>query len=264
MSLKTFVSEQSSTIDFNILESNNMEQRKYIQAYDLSCSFNPSNISDPFSNVFINIQQNHQEFDEHWISGPNFIRENKLIFLQSEDRYFDGSNEFRFFDMSSFRNGSQKIQKIYFDDSSFKVELIKEPKRSYKQYLTYRELDGKFFIRTYDFDIANSQGEYGNVHFELPMRKLNNDNVYIFGQLSNWILDDRYIMEYDSLSKSYKKELILKQGYYNYLFVTKNSTRAIEGAHYDTNNEYIIKVYYRDPLELYDRLLSYQVFKINT
>jgi hypothetical protein len=100
------------------------------------------------------------------------------------------------------------------------------------------------------------------------MRKLNNEDVYIFGQLSNWNIDDSYIMEYDSLSKSYKKELFLKQGYYNYLYLTKSpnktSTRTIEGAHYDTNNEYIIKVYYRDPLELYDRLLSYQVFKINT
>ena len=268
MTLKTYVSEQASTINFNILESNNMEQRKYIQAYDLNCTFNQSNITDPYSNIFINIQQNHQEFDEHWINGPNFIRENKLIFLPNEDRFFDGSNEFRFFDMSSFRNGSQKIQKVYYDDSCYKVKLIKEPKRSYKQYMTYRELDGKFFIRTYDFDIANSQGEYGYVYFELPMRKLENEDIYIFGQLSNWIIDDRYIMEYDSLSKSYKKELFLKQGYYNYLYVTKNSyktsTRTIEGAHYETNNEYIIKVYYRDPLELYDRLLSYQVFKINT
>ena len=65
MTLKIFVSEQSSTINFRITESNNMEQRKYLQSYNFDCTFDPSNIEDPYSNIFINIQQNHQEFDEH-------------------------------------------------------------------------------------------------------------------------------------------------------------------------------------------------------
>ena len=28
---------------------------------------NPNNIMDPFSNIYINIQQNHQDFDQQWI-----------------------------------------------------------------------------------------------------------------------------------------------------------------------------------------------------
>ena len=57
---------------------------------------------DPFSNIYINIQQNHQDFDQQWISGPSFIKENKLVFLPSDSQTFNGGNEFRFFDMSSF------------------------------------------------------------------------------------------------------------------------------------------------------------------
>ncbi|MFL2585379.1 MAG: type IX secretion system plug protein domain-containing protein [Parvicellaceae bacterium] len=265
MTLKIFVSEQSSTVNFNLIESNNMEQRKYLQSYNLECTFEPNNIEDPYSNIFINIQQNHQEFDEHWKSGPNFIRENKLIFLENEEDYFNGSNEFRFFDISSFRNGSQKVLKTYFEDSSYKVILKKEPKRSYKQYLEYKDLDGKYFIRTYDFDQASFQAEYGEVYFELPMRKINNEKIYVFGQLSNWQVDERFQMKYDTISNSYKLQTLLKQGYYNYLYVTNNSrttsSRTLEGAHFETNNEYLIKVYYRDPLELFDRILSYQIFK---
>lgn len=268
VTIKLFISEQSSTVDFNLLKSNNMEQRKYLQAYEVECTFNPQEINDPYSNIFLNVQQNHQEFDEHWISGPNFIKENKLVFLYDEDRFFDGSNEFRFFDISTFRNGSLNIEKIFFEDNKYHVKLKKDIKRSYRQYLEYKDLDGKFFTRTYDNDIVSSQGEYGFVKFELPIRELRESKVYIFGQLSNWTLDDKFLMPFDTVTNSYKKTLLLKQGYYNYLYVTetkeKISTRILEGAHFDANNEYIIKVYYQDPLELYDRLLTYQVFKINT
>tara|TARA_B100001287_G_scaffold31604_1_gene22595 strand:+ start:6175 stop:7536 length:1362 start_codon:yes stop_codon:yes gene_type:complete len=268
MTLKLFVSEQVSTIDFNLLKSNNMEQRKYIQNYEVNCTYNPQNINDPYTNIFINIQQNHQEFDEHWLSGPNFIRENKLVFLTDEDLFFDGSNEFRFFEMSTFRHGSQNIKKIFLDENVYKIVLEKDTRRSYKQYLEYKDLDGRYFTRTYDNDNVNSQGEYGVVNFELPIRYKINEGIYIFGELSNWSINESFKMKYDTISKSYKNSIILKQGYYNYLYVTKDhekiSTRQLEGAHFETNNEYIIKVYYRDPLELYDRLLGYQVFKINS
>lgn len=268
MTIKLYVSEQTSTIKFDLLKSNDMEQRRYIQAYEVNCTYNPQQINDPYSNIYLNIQQNHQQFDEHWISGPNFIRENNLVFNSDEDRFFNGSNEFRFFEMSTFRHGSQNIKKIFFEDDAYKVILKKDQKRSYKQYLEYKDLDGRYFTRTYDNDEVNSQGEYGEVNFELTIREKMDEKVYIFGELTSWTIDEKFLMKYDSISKSYKKSMLLKQGYYNYLYVTADdgqvSTRKLEGAHFDANNEYIVKVYYRDPLELYDRLLGYQVFKIIT
>ena len=124
--LKFYVSEQISSINFLVDRSRNIEQSKYLQAFELECTYNSSDIVDPYENISINIQQNHQEFDQYWLSGPNFIKENKLVFLPSEDRIFNGGNEFRFFDMSSFRNGSQRIENIIFNDSIFKVNLKKD------------------------------------------------------------------------------------------------------------------------------------------
>ena len=265
--IKFFVSEQISNLKFKIDESSNVEQSKYLQSYELECSYNPNNIMDPFSNIYINIQQNHQDFDQQWISGPSFIKENKLVFLPSDSQTFNGGNEFRFFDMSSFRIGSQKIDKIYFNDTTFQILLKEDEKRSFKQYLQYNEMNGRFFIRTYDNDQADFQSEYGWVLFRLPMRKLVNDSIYIYGQISNWAIDDRFLMKYDSLSKSYFNKSILKQGYYNYIYVVKNSqgisTRKIEGSHFETSNEYVVKIYYEDPLNLYDRILCYNLVKSN-
>ena len=265
--IKFFVSEQSSNVNFNIDESSDVEQSKYLQSYEIECTYNSSNTIDPFSNIYINIEQNHQTFNQQWISGPNFIKENKLVFLPDEDQTFNGGNEFRFFDISSFRNGSQFVEKIYFEDTSYKIILKIDQKRSYRQYLEYKDMNGRFFIRTYDNDEADFQSEYGWVEFKLNMRKELSDSIFIYGQLSNWKLDDSFLMKYDSTSKTYFNQLLLKQGYYNYIYLTKNSefisTRKIEGAHFQTNNEYIIKVYYRDPLEMYDRIMCYKNIKNN-
>ena len=265
--IKFFVSEQSSDVNFNIEESSDVEQSKYLQSYEIECTYNSSNTIDPFSNIYINIEQNHQTFNQQWISGPNFIKENKLVFLPNQDQTFNGGNEFRFFDISSFRNGSQFVEKTYFEDTSYKIILKIDQKRSYRQYLEYKDMNGRFFIRTYDNDEADFQSEYGWVEFKLNMRKELSDSIFIYGQLSNWKLDDSFLMKYDSTSKTYFNQLLLKQGYYNYIYVTKNSefisTRKIEGAHFQTNNEYVIKVYYRDPLEMYDRIMCYKNIKNN-
>ena len=265
--LKFFVSEQISTINFLIDKSRDVEQSKYLQAFELECTYNSSDIVDPYENISINIQQNHQEFDQYWLSGPNFIKENKLVFLPSEDQTFNGGNEFRFFDMSSFRNGSQRIENINFNDTIFNINLKKDVRRSYKQYLQYKDMNGRFFIRTYDFDDANSQSEYGMVNFRLPMKQNNNDSIYLFGQLTNWAIDNNFLMTYDSINNFYQNSSLLKQGYYNYIYVVKRSngisTRKIEGAHFESNNEYILKMYYSDPLNLCDRILSYKVVKSN-
>ena len=265
--IKFFVSEQSSNVNFNIDESSDVEQSKYLQSYEIECTYNSSNTIDPFSNIYINIEQNHQIFNQQWISGPNFIKENKLVFLPNQDQTFNGGNEFRFFDISSFRNGSQFVEKTYFEDTSYKIILKIDQKRSYRQYLEYKDMNGRFFIRTYDNDEADFQSEYGWVEFKLNMRKELSDSIFIYGQLSNWKLDDSFLMKYDSTSKTYSNQLLLKQGYYNYIYVTKNSefisTRKIEGAHFQTNNEYVIKVYYRDPLEMYDRIMCYKNIKNN-
>ena len=50
--IKFFVSEQSSNVNFNIDESSDVEQSKYLQSYELECTYNSSNTIDPFSNIY--------------------------------------------------------------------------------------------------------------------------------------------------------------------------------------------------------------------
>jgi hypothetical protein len=69
-------------------------------------------------------------------------------------------------------------------------------------------------------------------------------------------------MQYDTETKRYTKTLYLKQGYYeyNYAFLEDQKKEAefvvVEGTHQETENDYSILVYYRQPGENYDRLIA--------
>ena len=265
--LRFYVSEETAKASLNITRTADIDQRNYMQAVELHCNYNYNSIVDPFQNLIINIQQNHQEFDELWLFEPNFVRDDKITFLMNEDRVFNGGNEFRFFDMSNLTTGGQNTSSVFLDENGYQVKLRPEIKRTYRQYLEYKDFNGKFVIQSHQSDLVNTQAEYATVLFELPMKKIKGD-IYLFGQFTNWGVHDEFLMKYDSVAEKYYNKVNLKQGYYNYIFVNKNgekiNARKIEGSHFDANNEYIIKVYYRDPLGLYDRLLHYQVYDKNT
>ena len=78
-------------------------------------------------------------------------------------------------------------------------------------------------------------------------------------------------MTYNRSSQAYEATMLLKQGYYNYnyLFVADGDTRGnsgpTDGNFYETENEYIILVYYRPNGGRYEKLVGYRCmnFKIN-
>ena len=74
-------------------------------------------------------------------------------------------------------------------------------------------------------------------------------------------------MTYDQTALEYTAELYLKQGLYNYVYVSvkdgvmEPDLTSFEGSHYETENDYTILIYHR-PLGLdYDRLIAVEEIK---
>jgi hypothetical protein len=67
-------------------------------------------------------------------------------------------------------------------------------------------------------------------------------------------------MTWNTARGCYEASLLLKQGWYNYeyLFIPSEGTEpegfAFEGSHWETENDYVILTYFRDPSTRYDRL----------
>ena len=69
-------------------------------------------------------------------------------------------------------------------------------------------------------------------------------------------------MVYNGKTNLYEANLLLKQGFYNYTYVTidKNGIldkHSLEGSMYQTENEYSVIVYFRKYGELYDQAIGF-------
>lgn len=125
-------------------------------------------------------------------------------------------------------------------------------------------------------DIARAEeaqqlsAEYVLTYFTLDVpQSVYGGDVYIFGELSDWRIDENFRMKYNEAGLRYEAELLLKQGYYNYMYAfqktaDKGSQRftfeELEGNWYETDNTYQVLVYYRPFGERYDQLIGYRSF----
>jgi hypothetical protein len=89
--------------------------------------------------------------------------------------------------------------------------------------------------------------------------------LFVYGSFNHWQLLPENELTYNFDTKTYKARMLLKQGYYNYVFVyadtyTKTTDESmLEGSHFETENDYLIWVYHRNISLNYDRLVGYQV-----
>ena len=116
-------------------------------------------------------------------------------------------------------------------------------------------------------DYPEVQAEYAIVKFNLSYNSFSSDTeVYIYGALSNYELNENYKLKYNPETKHYELLLLLKQGYYNYRYVSVKKDSSLspdhsffEGSHRQTENNYVILVYHRGPSDSYDKLVSYEI-----
>ena len=85
-------------------------------------------------------------------------------------------------------------------------------------------------------------------------------------QLKKWRFTEYGIrqlfrMEYNHETGCFEKSLLLKQGYYNYRYITAGkdgncSQLETEGSHYETNNDYYFFAWWKEPGKRYERLIG--------
>jgi hypothetical protein len=256
------------TMTGNVHQASGIATRFTHQEVDFEIQINGMQINDPAREISVVILQNGRWDNAISNLKPRFVRSESLDYDYDNENCFPGGNEFRSFDIKSLINQSERIKHIESDTGGYEVYLLDDQRRTFKNYVTDKEINGREFIKN-DDNAKNSdiEADYAWVYFSLPMESnLTNGQFFLLGALTNWQLNDNSRMIWNAEKKRYEKKLFLKQGYYNYLYVfrdnkTKNSDLAlIEGNHFETENEYTILVYYHQSGELYDKLVAVQDF----
>lgn len=260
-----FVVERKIDIKSNIHMATLARHRDYKQEIDFSILHPNYEIQDPYSDIQVVISKNRRWDNALYDLKPLFVRTPELVYNYENENLFNGGNEYRFFDAKELRYQSMNVDGIQIINGKTHLYVLKEEPRSFKQYYFQNDLNGKRYIKRDDSQDSHVEADYIKTYFTLAREtKIEEGDVYVFGELSDWQFKEEFKMEYVEVSNEYRTTALLKQGYYNYSYIVlpKGSTVGdlsyIEGTHSDTENDYYFFVYHKQRGEIYDRLIGYE------
>lgn len=205
------------------------------------------------------------------LDRPTLFRGNYYEYSDEAFTTFAAGKEWRWADLRSFRLRSDRVLKIVDSDTSDRTDIYINPDIDRRQqlYIYYRDINGLFTSENQDNGNPYWQAEYAWVHFTyVPPgnRALEGKNIYLYGELTGYQPDEQARLQFNAEKGVYEKSLYLKQGYYNYAYVSlpaRNTTgvQAVlentEGNYWGTENAYTILVYYRPFGARADELIGY-------
>lgn len=223
-------------------------------------------IMDPFQDLKVVVTQNNRWDNAKFNLTPSFTDGNSYTYNYEEENVFKAGNEFRQIDLKNVRFKALRTDSIYYQRPFFHFQIRPDDNRRYKAYSYHEDLNGKRLIKYESSDDSFIEADYVYVHFTLPWpNPVIGGNLYLFGAFSDWRFYRKNMLTYNFETQAYEATLFLKQGFYNYhyVFVEDGTNHAqtgfVEGNHYQTENDYLIYVYYRDPSLRYDQLLGFTI-----
>ena len=227
-------------------------------------------VRNPQRTIHATIQQNDR-WDNAKLGLTYFSGDvTELHFDYTDGRNtFPGGSEFHTFDITTLRSNADHIVGISFLNRHTHAYILQDEARPYAAYESRGNINGRCYY--YNRDLRNDFSEdYVFTHFTLKSSfPFTDGDVYVFGELTDWQLQDDAKLHYNKEFDFWETELFLKQGAYNYqyVYVPHGSevidATYIEGSHYQTNNIYHIYIYFEEEGTFYDRLIGYQKCSIS-
>lgn len=225
-------------------------------------------ISNPQNDVKSFVLQNGRWDNAIGPLKPYITRGDDIVYDFQDLIVFPAGKEFRFFDMRTLDVRGERVKIITEKRDNYEVTLQRDESR-YDRAAVFREdADGRFVIDNRHYNQTLLQCDYANVLFSLSRNlPLDDQDVYVFGELTDWQYKPEFKMEYNAEAQAYYCEAFLKQGYYNYEYAVVDrktgepDSEGFEGNWYETGNQYTVLVYFRPFGARYDRLMGAATLK---
>ena len=221
-----------------------------------------NSLAEQYSNV--TIQQNGRW--DNAVTGlkPTYVYPDYLSYENNVKTIFNSGNQYRRFNTSNLNNRPEQTKTVEMAKDYYVVTLYDDQKRNLYAYVDDEDLFGEKVIYLERDDMAAAtEADYVMVEFFLDWYPvLAGQDMYIMGAITDWNFDEKNKMTYDFDRKGYAISLLLKQGYYDYIYAVKDKgqTKAdvtpIAGDFWETKNEYTIYLYLFDPTQNYDQLIG--------
>lgn len=264
-----YVQDNKVRIQGMVRQPNDLRHRQTHQEVDFSVLHPGYDISNPFQEVFATIMQNNREDNAVIGLKPTFVQDQKLVYDYEEENLFEAMKEFRWVNLQSLMVLDERTKLVEMLLGQQHAFVAEDNIRSYEQYFYRRDINGRFIINVREERIPTLNADYVVTHFTLPFQnELPSGELYIMGGFNNWQATDENKLVYNPQRNAYEGTLLLKQGFYNYLYAYRQREGApldfdlIEGNYFETENDYTILIYHRPFGQLYDALIG--VHTLNT
>lgn len=253
--------ENLATIGVAVSRSRNAKTTNTQQTVEFSVNHPNLRINNPGQEVNVVLLKNDNWNEKIIGLKPTFFSPNQLKYTYANKTNFFGGNEYLNFDSKLIRNKSLNVVRIEMKDI-FHHYLYPY---TYNPFLTYRfnpDINGQFVVRTLEGNDPNTEADYAMMHFTLYAdAPFLNKEVFVYGAFNNFQVDEETKMEYDFEDSSYKGSILMKQGFYNYTFATRDNygnvnANEINGTFFQTENEYKVITYFKPFGGLYDRVIG--------
>ncbi|MCQ2110673.1 MAG: DUF5103 domain-containing protein [Bacteroidaceae bacterium] len=230
------------------------------QQVSFSVNYSGLRVREPERELLVTVTQNRR--NDFTVSGlkPTHLTGNSLQFTNNRNLIFAGGNEFRHFEIINMYDNVQGVDHIDFFDPYFHANLFQDSRIRVYQY--DQDHNGRFLIRHSHTDASETEADYLFVHFSLKTPQIPGGEVYLNGDFSYQKYSDDFKLDYNHSSGAYEGTVLLKEGAYDYRYLWKPDgsmpaqTAQFEGNSFETENEYLILVYYRERGARYDRLVG--------
>lgn len=225
---------------------------------------------NPYQDLLVEVIQNGREESRRVLRTPMRVSGSTSSYEHMPELIFPASNEYRRFESISNGFAGMNVDSLRYMGSNYHVWLKPDAPRAGRQYSFDRTQHGRFIVREYNATDPDIGADYITVHFRLEMPREENMEVYVDGEFTHGLFDASNRMDYDTAAGAYTLQMPLKQGAYNYQYVTrpKDSSKdpqptEIEGNFHETQNEYTVNVYFRPPGARGDRLAGSATITFN-
>jgi hypothetical protein len=240
------------------------DQRIHVQVNTATARINTMSAQD----LKLVVLQNNIWSTAALVDRPTIYRGNYYEY-NDDATSFPSGREWRWLDLRSLRLMSDRMQRIVDSGRITEVYVRPDAERRQQVYVFYRDLDGIYTIENRDGNNPYWQSDYAFVHFTyVPPgnQAYAGRDIYLFGELTNFIPNESSRLVFNATKGVYEKTLFLKQGYYNYSYITLDTGKPVtnrfsfeftEGNFNNTENNYTVLVYFRPFGGRADELIGY-------
>ncbi|HUR09955.1 MAG TPA: DUF5103 domain-containing protein [Flavitalea sp.] len=252
-----FVYDEKASISAEIQQPFNGQIFRTHQKIQFRVNLNERlDVINALQQIKVVIQQNNRWDNTATGLRPAFFSSRALEYNTENDAVFPAGKEWRWLDLRSFRLQSDRVESAKYETKSTDIIVKTDIDRSQQRFNFYRDANGRYIVDVSENINPFWQGDYAHVHFSFKPPNntpLEGKNIFVFGQLSDYDLSENNRMTWNAEKGVYEKSLFLKQGYYDYTYVTttehdpspKGLVDQTEGNFWETENDYTILVYYR-------------------